>query len=390
MKILNQLNEDLVRDLSNQKNEPGFILDKRLNALKEFNKLSMPNFRYGLNIKLNYDFDLDNLEINDTQKINLSTNKKIIFSRFEDLKDNEILKEYFMKLINNENKFLALNSAFFSNGILIYVPKNTKLKDSLTLSVLQNSSTLIKHLLIVLDKNSELNFIDDLSSDNKEKSYSGKIVEIFVKENAKLNYINLQNLSLFTYNFNFKKAKLYSNSTLNLYDLNFGSKLTYSDTIVDLDGENSRFEHYGAFVSNEIQQFDLGLSAVHNKPYTYSNMLTKGALNDNSKAIYRGLIKISKDAHNSNGYQKEDTILLSNKAESDSIPKLEIDNNDVRCTHGASISQIDNDKLFYLMSRGLDEKEAKMELINGFFDNILRKINFDNEKIKQLIQDKVK
>ena len=157
MKILNQLNEDLVRDLSNQKNEPGFILDKRLNALKEFNKLSMPNFRYGLNIKLNYDFDLDNLEINDTQKINLSTNKKIIFSRFEDLKDNEILKEYFMKLINNENKFLALNSAFFSNGILIYVPKNTKLKDSLTLSVLQNSSTLIKHLLIVLDKNSELN-----------------------------------------------------------------------------------------------------------------------------------------------------------------------------------------------------------------------------------------
>lgn len=389
MKLLNNLNENAIKDLSSMKNEPEFILKKRLEALKEFNKLSMPNFRYGLNIKLNYDFDLDNLEFNNEANISINGNKKVIFSKFEDLKDKEILKEYFMRLINNENKFLALNSAFFNNGILVYIPKNTKLNKPLILSVLQNSKTLIKHLLIILEENSELNFIDDISSNN-EKSYHGKIVEIFLKENSKLNYINFQNLSLNTYNFNYKKAKLFRNSEFNLFDLNFGSKLTYSDAIVDLDGENSRFEHYGIFVSNKDQQFDLGLTANHNMPYTYSNILAKGALNDNSKVIYRGLIKISKNASNSNGYQKEDTILLSNKAESDSIPKLEIDNNDVRCTHGASISQIDSDKLFYLMSRGLDEKEAKMQLVQGFFDNILKKIDFDNEKIKELIQEKIK
>ena len=200
----------------------------------------------------------------------------------------------------------------------------------------------------------------------------------------------MQNLPLTKDNLNNKKIKLEKNAVFNYYELNFGSKTTYSETIVNLDGENAKFEHYGIFVSNNEQKFDFDLSVMHNAPYTYSNILNKGALNDSSKANCRGLIKISKNAHNSNGYQKQDTILLSENAEANSIPKLEIDNHDVRCTHGASISQIDEAQLFYLMTRGLNEKQAKTEIVKGFFDTVLSKINVDKELVTNLIQEKIK
>lgn len=394
MEILNKIGEKEIRDLSKEKNEPEFILAKRLDAFNEFTKSEMPNFRYGLNIKLNQDFNLNELELDSgDSEINIKDDKKVIFTTFNALGDNEknLIPDYFMKLANNENKFIALNTALFQQGILVYVPKNVKLRNPLILSTLQNSKTSIKHVLIIVEENSKLEFIDDISSNSDEKQYFSKVVEIFLKENAKLKYINLQNLSPLTYNFNYKKAKIERNAEFNFYDINFGSKLTYSDVIAILDGENSRFEHHGMFVGNEMQQFDLGVNAIHNAPYTYSNMLTKGALNNEAKAIYRGLIKISKDAHDSNGYQKEDTILLSDKAESDSIPKLEIENNEVKCTHGASVSQVDQEKLFYLMTRGLDEAQAKVELVKGFLESVLNQVKLDEiEKIDGIIESKIK
>ena len=117
-------------------------------------------------------------------------------------------------------------------------------------------------------------------------------------------------------------------------------------------------------------------------------MLTKGALSDKSKSFYKGLIKIKQNASNSNGYQKQDAILLSQDAESNSIPKLEIDNNEVRCTHGSSVSQIDDEKMFYVMSRGLDEKEAKITLVKGFLREVIDKVNFG--ELDELIEENIK
>ncbi|MEK6835554.1 MAG: Fe-S cluster assembly protein SufD [Nanoarchaeota archaeon] len=279
--------------------------------------------------------------------------------------------------LKNANKELIGD---LSNKENLVIPKNTKKE----LRILINKN---KDFLIIIEENAELDLIT-----NFEVNEDSKIsFEIILKENAKLNYLNLQNLSLnIKYNEE-KRVKLEKNSEFNYYDLNFGSKSIKSELIVNLDGENAKFEHYGIFVSDKKQEFDFGVNASHNAPYTYSNMLTKGVLCDSSKSNYRGLIKISKNAHNSNGYQKEDVILLSNDAEANVIPKLEIDNHDVRCTHGASISQLDQDKIFYLMTRGLDENQAKIELVNGFFQIILNKINFDNiEKIQGIIQDKIK
>jgi len=209
---------------------------------------------------------------------------------------------------------------------------------------------------ITLDENAELELMMVFDSEKDSKIN----INVNLKENAKLNLINLQKFSQTTNNNIEREVKLEKNSIFNLFDLNFGSKLINSNVNVNLDGENSRFEHSSVFVGNNEQKFDFSVNAIHNARNTYSNMLTKGALSDNSKTFYKGLIKINKNAGNSNGYQKQESILLSENAESNSVPKLEINNNDVRCTHGSSVSQLDDNLLFYVMSRGLNEKEAKV------------------------------
>jgi len=260
----------------------------------------------------------------------------------------------------------------------IIIPKNEK--KELKISVDEDED-----FFIILNENSELHLLAVYTSENKDSKIN---FNVDLKENAKLDFINLQKSSMITDNNIKREIKLERNSVFNLFDLNFGGKLVNSGVNVNLNGENSRFEHFAVFLGNNEQKFDFDVNAFHNAPYTYSNMLTKGALNDKSKSFYKGLIKINKNASNSNGYQKQEAILLSENAESNSIPKLEIDNNEVRCTHGSSVSQIDEDKMFYVMSRGLDEKKAKIILVRGFLQEIIDKVNFG--ELDELISEKIK
>ena len=260
----------------------------------------------------------------------------------------------------------------------IVIPKNEKRK--LKISASDNQD-----FFIILEENAELNLIAVYNSNNSDLKIN---FNVDLKENSKLNFINMQKSSITTNNNIQREVKLEKNSVFNLFDLSFGGKLVNSGVSVSLDGENSRFEHFAVFVGNNEQRFDFDVNAFHNAPHTYSNMLTKGALNDKAKSFYKGLIKINKNASNSNGYQKQDSILLSGNAESNSIPKLEINNNEVRCTHGSSVSQIDEDKMFYAMSRGLDEKEAKITLVKGFLQEIIDKVNFG--ELDKLIHEKIK
>ena len=260
----------------------------------------------------------------------------------------------------------------------IIVPGNEKKE----LKILVNDN---EDFAITVNENSELRLMIVYTSEDKDSKIN---FNINLRENSKLDFINLQKFSITTDNEIKREAKLEKNSSFNLFDLNFGGKLTNSNVNANLDGENSRFEHFAVFIGNKEQKFDFSVNAFHNAPYTYSNMLTKGALNDKSKSFYKGLIKINKNASNSNGYQKHDAILLNENAESNSIPKLEIDNNEVRCTHGSSVSQIDEDKMFYVMSRGLDEKEAKITLVKGFLQEIIDKVNFG--ELDELIHEKIK
>src|SRR3989344_4724554 len=219
MELNEKINSELIRDLSREKNEPEWFLKKRLYSFKLFNEASMPNFRYGLNIRLNYDFNFQDINKDNSQsQINMeNSSKKLVFETFDSAFKNEekIMKEYLIKLVP-ENKFTSLNLALMDKGFLIYIPNNIKVKKPVKLSSLLDGNSLFQHILIVLEENAKLTIIDEsLSSENKNKQYYSKVVEIFQKDNSELNYINLQNLKNNVYNFNFKKASLAKNALLN-------------------------------------------------------------------------------------------------------------------------------------------------------------------------------
>ena len=371
--------EQYIKDLSRQNNEPEWLLKRRLAAYHIFKEKPMPDFIYGLNISMNIDLNLDDIGINNSGNSNLeikSDNKDVIIENFNDaLKNHEsILKEKLMSIADANEKFTSFHNAFLNNLTLVYIPKNIEVKEPIELSSAINSDAVFDHLIVVAGDNCKFTLVEDSSSSNDNSAYNSKIAEIFIGKNCNVNYGNVQLLNQNTFNFAIKKAAVGANSTLNWMDCCFGSKVTLSEATAILDGDGAVTNNHGIFFGSKQQQFDLVNKSIHNAPHTVSDIFTKGVLTGSSKCLYRGLVRIESNAFGSNGYQKEDTLLLSEDAAADSIPNLEIENNDVRCTHGASIGRIDREKLFYMKSRGLDDEQATREYVKGFFEPLIQKI----------------
>ena len=356
-----------------------------------------------------------------------------------------ILMKNFMSLVHADEKFTSFHAAFLNNLAFVYVPRNTEAKAPIELASVIGQDVVFEHLIILVEDNSKVTLVEDSKSSNNQKisiktisnnndsnkkikeektnnmskdneknskknakntgsdiknqnnenndkknleinnnhsyPYRSKIVELFIGKNCIVNYGNVQMLDSDAFNFTIKKASVGQNSTLNWMDCCFGSKVTLSEVTTHLDGEHAVTNNHGLFFGSKKQQFDLVAKSIHNAPLTISDILTKGALTDSSKCVYRGLVRIEQNAFGSNGYQKEDTLLLSSDAQADSIPNLEIENNEVRCTHGASIGRIDSEKLFYIMSRGLDRDLATREYVKAFFEPLIQKIQI--EKLRE-------
>jgi len=366
------MNLNYLKQISKQNNESKFLLNRRIKAFEQFKKLEVPNFKYGLTIRLNLDLNLDEIKLEENGSYDLKGK-------------DEIIKKYFMKFSLND-KFRAMHAAFYNKVNLIHIPKNSKKQIKLESNLKNNR---FENYLIIVDENSELNIIDNLSS--KKEVFNSHIVEIYIKDNSKVNYVEVQGLDEESYNFTYKIANLAKDSKMNWFELCLGSKFTRTETTTILNGEGAEVKTYGVFFGSGEQQFDMVSKTIHNNRNTISDMFTKGVLNDKAKGVYRGSIRIEKNAFNSNGYQKEDTLLLSDEAEADSIPSLEIENHDVKCSHGSTIGQIDKEQLFYLMSRGLNKKEANKMIVNGFFQPLIDKVDENLQKsIMNMVEVKLK
>jgi len=390
--------QDFVNKLSQKNNEPEWLLKKRLEAISLFNQTPMPTFIYGININLNIDLNLSDLDLTKLTTINkeiINKNPEVkIINLKEAIENNEeLLKEKFMtKVVPASDKFTSFHQALVDNILIINIPKNTEVKEPIEIITKINSPVVFDHLIINVGDNSSVTIFEDLKSENKDETYMSKIVEIFTGNNSKVNYGNLQTLNKKTFLFVKKRAAVLKDSSINWLDCCFGSKITTSEITSNLDGEGSSTNNYGAFFGDENQQFDLVVNSIHNSPHTNSDIFSKGALSDSSKCIYHGLVKIQRNATGSNGYQKEDTLLLSPNATADAIPDLEIDNSDVKCSHGATIGRIDKNKLFYLRTRGFNEREATKIYIKGFFNELINKMEIKKlkENMENLIEDKMK
>ncbi|MBS3151384.1 Fe-S cluster assembly protein SufD [Candidatus Woesearchaeota archaeon] len=382
------INEKVIRKISARLNEPEWMLDRRLEAFEKFKELSMPSFRYGIGISVDVsELKFDEMNpLDDKSRCKINASDAEVFGFNEAFENHEnLLRENFMTkcVLASEDKFTTFHAAFFNSGVLIRIPENVETKNPIELYLDFNGKVRMDHVLVIAEKNSKA-VIVDYSSSKDSKGFRNQIVEIIAKENAKVEYRSVQDFAQDVYAFSKKRAQVEKDGSIQWTDCCIGGKFTQSLTKTFLKGDNAESQSLGIVFGDNKQCFDINNETIHVASRTKCNMLTKFVLNDNAKAIYRGLIRVNPKAVKCEGYQKNDTILLSEYAEADAVPNLEIENNDVKCTHGATISQVDNDKLFYMMSRGIDEISAKKQIVEGFFDPILVKIE-DND-----LRDKIK
>ena len=392
--------EQTIQDNSIKHEEPDWLLDRRVRAYEFFKQATMPSrkeedWKY---IDLTgLDFSkLDPYTNSVGQSIKANHVKGLIFTDIKTAFNEypELVKEYIGTVVSpNENKFTALHYALINSGIFLYVPENTEVTLPALHSILTSSTSgLFVHSLIVIGKNARLNFLDESMSRFEDKqALHSEVMEIIIKENAKVNISSLQSWGLNVWNFATKRALLKENSELNWVFSCFGGKFSRINVDTVFGGKGSVSKNLALFLGVGNQNIHINTNDWHNVPNTTYDILMRGVLMDEASAFYRGLIKIDKKAPQTNSMLTEHALILGDKASSTSVPSLEIDNNDVKAGHAASSGQVDESQLFYLMSRGLSQKEAERLIINGFLEPVVRRVEVKEikDKFEKLIQSRV-
>jgi Fe-S cluster assembly protein SufD len=296
--------------------------------------------------------------------------------RFEPLGDHPRLGE----LVGSDEKFAAHNAAMWEHGLLVHVPKGVVLDQPLYVRIVNDldGGSLFWRLLIVAEPESRFTVIEEYASTSPEVAgYVNAAVEIFVLEAAKVEYVSVQNVSHQTWHFGTHHARVERDAELDWVAGGFGSKKGKVRIQNDLAGRGATSRVTGAYFTDGTQHLDYDTFQEHIAPDTTSDFAFKGALRDDSRAVWRGMIRVEEDAQKTNAYQENRNLLLSKTAHADSIPGLEILANDVRCTHGATLGQVDREQLFYLMARGLTRQEAERMIVRGFFQDVLDRIELE-------------
>jgi Fe-S cluster assembly protein SufD len=283
-------------------------------------------------------------------------------------------------LVEASDKLTAHNAALWQHGLLVHVPAGVELEKPLYVRI-GNSTPGGAHfwrLLVVAEKGSRFTLIEESASASTDlESYSNAVSEIFVEEGAKLEFVSIQNLSHETWHFATHRATVARDAELDWVAGGFGSRKGKVTIENDLAGAGATSRVTGAYFADGEQHLDYDTLQAHLAPNTTSDFAFKGVLRDKATAVWRGMIKVAKDAQRTNAYQENRNLLLSPDAHADSIPGLEILANDVRCTHGATVSQVNRDELFYCMARGLSKEEAQLLIVRGFYQEIFDRIELE-------------
>jgi len=282
--------------------------------------------------------------------------------------------------VGAEEKFAAHNTALWESGLLVHVPKGLVLEQPLYVRISNSAEngTLFWRMLVIAEAESRFSLIEEYASASPDLgAYMNAVVELHVEQAAKVEYISVQNLARETWHFASHRARVGRDAELDWVTAGFGTKKGKVRIENDLAGEGATSRVTGAYFADGSQHLDYDTFQEHLAPNTTSDFAFKGALRDTASVVWRGMIKVEKDAQRTNAYQENRNLLLSDEAHADSIPGLEIEANDVRCTHGATVGQVDRDQLFYLMARGLSRGEAERLIVRGFFTDLLSRIELE-------------
>jgi len=417
------LSEAVVRDISGKKNEPEWMLDRRLKGLKLFGRKPLPAWGAELG-----DIDFDNIKyfVRSTEKqaasweelpedikntydklgipeaekqrlvagVAAQYESEVVYHQIrEDLEEQgvlfldtdtglrehpELFKEYFGTVIPvGDNKFAALNTSVWSGGSFIYVPKGVKVDIPLQAYFRINTENMgqFERTLIIVDEDAYVHYVEGCTAPiYSSDSLHSAVVEIVVKKGARCRYTTIQNWSNNVYNLVTKRATCEVGATMEWIDGNIGSKVTMKYPAVYLMGEHAKGETLSVAFAGEGQHQDAGAKMVHCAPHTSSSIISKSVARGGGRTSYRGLLEVQDGAHHSASTVKCDALLVDTISRSDTYPYVDVREDDVTLGHEATVSKVSEDQLFYLMSRGLDEDEAMAMIVRGFVEPIAKEL----------------
>ncbi len=293
----------------------------------------------------------------------------------------DLIRSHLFSIIDSDHdKFSALHAALWSGGQILYVPRGVVIDEPLHIgSVLSKGGTDTTHTLVILEEGAEATLLHESNSaDPTDNGLHLGAVEIIQKANSHLRYVNLQEWGHKTFNFAIQKAQVDRDATLQWTLAAMGSQLTKVNQSVDLVGPGANSQVNGVMFTEARQHIAYHTLQHHLAPSCRSDFLYKSAQQDQSRTVWRGMIKVDPEAQKTDGYQRNDNLVLSGAARADSIPGLEIEADDVRCTHGSTTAKVDEEQIFYARGRGFTRKEATRMIVSGFFQQIFDRITIES------------
>lgn len=416
------LNAEIVEAISKEKNEPQWMTDFRLKSLEIYNSMPMPAWGPDLS-DLNMDEIITYIRPNTDMKhswddvpeeikmtfellgipqaerealagVGAQYDSEVVYHNIKrELVDQgviymdmetalveyeDVVRKYFMTLVPpSAHKFAALHGAVWSGGSFVYVPEGVNVDIPLQSYFRLNApgAGQFEHTLIIVEKGSRLHFIEGCSAPKyKVNNLHAGCVELFVKENATLRYSTIENWSKNMYNLNTKRALVDKNGTIEWVSGSFGSKVSMLYPMSILRGEGARSEFTGITFASKGQHLDTGTKVVHLAPHTSSTVNSRSISKDGGYAFYRGQLHIAPNAYGCKASVSCESLMLDNESKSDTLPIIEINNDDVDIGHEAKIGRISDEAIFYLMSRGISEEEAKAMIVRGFVEPVTKEL----------------
>ena len=399
---IESLSEDTVRRIADERDEPEWLLETRLNALAALETAELPDViqtpgrRWTDLEALDFEALVDPLNQADETERTAGDDEVVVLPFTEALAEyGDVIEANFGSVLDPEHNYLtALSVALFTTGTFVYVPEGVDVED-VTVRAEMNSRSLFSQTLVVAEESSSVTILESIESGGADVSgdrYFSNLVEVVAGENSNVQFGSLQNLDDDAYTYSLKRGVTDTYATVDWIESNFGSKLTRSDVETELNGDGSESQIVGTFFGTDDQHFDINARVWHLAEQTTADLVTRGVLDDVARSVYEGVQDVGEDAWNTSSYQRENTLMLSDDAEADASPKLIIHNHDTEASHSATVGQVDAEDLFYLESRSIDSRTARNMLVEGFFVPVLEEIAVDEfrDDVEELVFERLR
>ena len=401
-KAIESLSEDTVRRIADERDEPEWLLETRLNALAALETAELPDViqtpgrRWTDLEALDFEALVDPLNQSDETERAGGSDDVVVLPFTEAFDEyGDVIEANFGSVLDPEENYLtALSVALFTTGTFVYVPAGVAVED-ITVRAEMNSQSLFSQTLVVAEESSSVTILESITSGDEGgvggDRYFSNLVEIVAGENASVQFGSLQNLDDDSYTYALKRGDTDAYATINWIESNFGSKLTRSDVETELNGDGSESQIVGTFFGTDDQHFDINARVWHQAEHTTADLVTRGVLDDVARSVYEGVQDVGEDAWSTSSYQRENTLMLSDDAEADASPKLIIHNHDTEASHSATVGQVDAEDLFYLESRSINSRTARNMLVEGFFVPVFEEIAVDEfrEDVQELVLERL-